>query len=162
MSSEHRRLEEQIELVESQLKQLPKGKLICKRDDKRYKWYYNKDGKQIYIPKKERQFAEKLAARKYLEHLHEDLVHEKMAIEFYIRHHKEGTADKMLTQMPEYQELLKSPIAKCACEWYNVGRHYTAEWHKSPTRQGKNTGEKLWQSYILDTGQWEAQKQQMH
>ena len=80
-------------------KQLPKGKLICKRDDKRYKWYYNKDGKQIYIPKKERKFAEKLAARKYLEHLHEDLLHEKMAIEFYIRHHKEGNADKMLTNV---------------------------------------------------------------
>ena len=78
MCSESRRLEEQIKLIESQLKQLPDGKLICKRNDKRYKWYYNKDGKQIYIPKKERKFAEKLAARKYLEHLHEDLLHEKI------------------------------------------------------------------------------------
>ena len=135
MSSEHRRLEEQIELVESQLKQLPKGKLICKRDDKRYKWYYNKDGKQIYIPKKERQFAEKLAARKYLEHLHEDLVHEKMAIEFYIRHHKEGTADKMLTQMPEYQELLKPHFKVLSEELY--------VWKKSPSNYSKKYPEQL-------------------
>ena len=69
MSLECQRLEEQIKLIESQLKQLPEGKLICKRNETRYKWYCNKDGKQIYIPKKERKLAETLAAKKYLEHL---------------------------------------------------------------------------------------------
>lgn len=66
MCSERKRLEEQIKLIESQLKQLPEGKLICKRNDKRYKWYYNKKGKQVYIPKKNRELAEALAARKCL------------------------------------------------------------------------------------------------
>lgn len=135
MCLESQRLEEQIKLIESQLKQLPEGKLICKRNQKRYKWYYNKDGKQIYISKKDREFAEKLAARKYLEHLYEDLLHEKNAIEFYIRHHKEGNADKMLTQMPEYQELLKSH--------FKVLSEELSEWQKSPNIHSNKYPEQL-------------------
>ncbi len=135
MCLESKRLDEQIELVESQLKQLPEGKLICKRNEKRYKWYCNKDGKQIYIPKKQREFAEKLAARKYLEHLHEDLIHEKNAIEFYIRHHREGKADEMLTQMAEYQELLKPYFKVCSEELY--------EWQQSPYEYSKKYPEQL-------------------
>ncbi len=135
MCLESRRLEEQIKLIESQLKQLPEGKLICKRNEKRYKWYCTKDGKQNYIPKKERKLAEALAARKYLEHLHEDLLHEKMAIEFYIRHHKESNADKMLTQMPEYQELLKPYFKVLSEELY--------EWQKSSDNHSKKYPEQL-------------------
>ena len=135
MCLESRRLEEQIKLIESQLKQLPEGKLICKRNEKRYKWYCTKNGKQIYIPKKERKLAEDLAARKYLEHLHEDLLHEKMAIEFYIRHHKESNADKMLTQMPEYQELLKPYFKVLSEELY--------EWQKSSNNHSKKYPEQL-------------------
>ena len=135
MCSERLRLEEQIKLIESQLKQLPTGKLICKRNETRYKWYNNKDGKQIYIPKKERKLAEKLAARKYLEHLYEDLLHEKKAIEFYIRHHKEGNADKMLTQMPEYQELLKPYFKVLSEELY--------EWQNSPYNHSLKYPEQL-------------------
>lgn len=135
MCSERQRLDEQIKLIESQLKQLPEGKLICKRNEKRYKWYNYAHGKQIYIPKKERKFAEKLAARKYLEHLHEDLLHEKMAIEFYIRHHKEGNADKMLTQMSEYQELLKPYFKVLSEELY--------EWQNSPYNHSLKYPEQL-------------------
>lgn len=124
MCSEKQRLEEQIKLIESQLLQLPDGKLICKRNRRRYKWYCNKDGKQIYIPKKDRKFAECLAAKKYLLHLREDLLHEKNAIEFYIRHHKKGKAEAMLTQMPEYQELLMPYFKVLSDELY--------QWQKSP------------------------------
>ena len=135
MCLEKRRLEEQIKLIESQLRQVPAGKLICKRNATRYKWYCNKDGKQIYIPKKDRKFAEALAAKKYLEHLHEDLIHEKNAIDFYIRHHKEGNAEKMLTQMPEYQELLKP--------YFKVQSEELYEWQKSPYEYNKKYPENL-------------------
>lgn len=135
MCSERRRIEEQMKLIESKLEQLPEGKLICKRNDKRYKWYYNKKGKQVYIPKKNRELAEALAARKYLEHLYEDLLHEKNAIEFYIRHHKEGKAEKMLTQMPEYQELLKPYFKVLSEELY--------EWQKSSNNHSKKYPEQL-------------------
>lgn len=135
MCSEKQRLEEQIKLIESQLLQLPDGKLICKRNRRRYKWYCNKDGKQIYIPKKDRKFAECLAAKKYLLRLREDLLHEKNAIEFYIRHHKEGNADKMLTQMPEYQELLKP--------YFKVSSKILEEWQNSPYDQSMKYPEQL-------------------
>ena len=115
MCSEKRRLEEQIKLIESQLKDFPEGKLICKRNEKRYKWYHNKGGKQIYIPKKKRKLAETLAAKKYLMHLHEDLLHEKNAIDFYLRHHKESDTEKMLTEVSGYQELL-SPYFRVLSE----------------------------------------------
>ena len=59
-----------------------------------------------------------------LEHLHEDLIHEKNAIEFYIRHHRKGKAEEMLTQMSEYQELLKPYFKVLSEELY--------EWQKSP------------------------------
>ena len=120
MNVENRRLDERIKWIESQLEELPEGKLICKRNKTRYKWYCN----QKYISKKDRKLAETLATRKYLEHLHEDLLHEKHAIEFYIRHHKEGSAEKMLTQMPEYQELLKP--------YFKVLSEELHEWQKSP------------------------------
>lgn len=135
MNLERHRLDEQMKLIEAQLEQLPDGKLICKRNEKRYKWYCNKDGKLTYIPKKERKFAEALAAKKYLEHLHEDLLHEKNAIEFYIRHHKEGNAERMLTQMPEYQELLNP--------YFKVQSEELYEWQKSPYDYNKKYSENL-------------------
>ncbi|MBQ8518780.1 MAG: ATPase [Agathobacter sp.] len=110
--------------MEMRLKEFPEGKLICKRNKKRYKWYHTKDGNQIYIPKKNRTLAETLAAKKYLQHLHDDLLHEKNAIDFYLRHHKQGNAEKMLTEMPEYQELL-SP-------YFKVLSQELWEWQKSP------------------------------
>lgn len=124
MCLEKRRLEEQIKVIESQLQGFPEGKLICKRNEKRYKWYHSKEGKQIYIPKKNRKIAEELATKKYLAHLHNDLVHERNAIEFYLRHHKSNEAEKMLTEMPEYQELL-SP-------YFKVLSQELEEWKKSP------------------------------
>lgn len=135
MCLEKQRLEEQIDLIELQLKQFPEGKLICKKNANRYKWYCSKDGKQIYIPKTKRKLAEDLAAKKYLMHLHEDLVHEKNAIEFYIRHHEEGKAEEMLMQMPEYQELLTPHFKVLSEELY--------EWQKSPYNHSLKYPEQL-------------------
>lgn len=124
MCLEKQRLEEQIKLVESQLNEFPEGRIICKRNEKRYKWYHSQNGKLTYISKKGRKLAEQLAAKKYLTHLYEDLIHEKNAIDYYIRHHKEGAAEKMLTQMPEYQELLMPYFKVLSQELY--------EWQNSP------------------------------
>lgn len=124
MCSEKKRLEEQIKRIESRLKEFPEGKLICKRNEKRYKWYCSNEGKQSYIPKKNRKLAETLAAKKYLMHLHEDYIHEKNAIDFYLRHHKDGCAEEMLTKMPEYQELL--------IPYFKVHSQELYEWQNSP------------------------------
>ena len=124
---EKRRLEEQIKQIESQIEHLPEGKIICKRNEKRYKWYHSKNGKLIYIPKKNKKLAEQLAAKKYLMHLHEECTQELNAINYYIRHHKGKKTEEMLTEMSEYQKLLM-PYFKTLSEELD-------EWQKSPYDQ---------------------------
>ena len=106
--SERERLDKQINLLETKLKNFPKGKLICARNENRYKWYRSDGKKSTYLPKKERHLAEQLAEKKYLTLLMEDALQEKQAIEFYLRHHKHnvGKAEQLLTESPGYQELL--------------------------------------------------------
>ena len=77
MCYESQRLEKQIKHLESQIHELPEGKLICAQNDNRWKWYHSDGHKSVYIPKKEQLFAEKLATKKYLSLLSEDLRQEK-------------------------------------------------------------------------------------
>lgn len=120
MQTEHRRLEEQIKSLQSQLKQFPDGKLICARNDDHYKWYHS-DGKvRTYIPKENRHLAEQLAAKKYLTLQLNETIQEKCAIEFYLRHAKTDQNIQKLTEHPEYQKLLSSffkPLSQELTEW---------------------------------------------
>lgn len=122
MLSESKRLDEQIKSLESTISEFPAGKIFCTRNGSRYKWYRSDGHNQIYIPKKNRQLAEQLAAKKYLSLLSEDLLHEKNAIDFYLRHHRStpSQAEHMLTNMPEYQELLSpffQPLSQDLYDW---------------------------------------------
>lgn len=108
MRTEKERLEREIASLKQELQQLPMGKLIYASTGKYRKWYQSDGKHKHYIPKRNRKLAEKLAEKKYLSHLLEDLVAEKRAIEFYLRHHQSdiGKTEQILTAMPEYQELL--------------------------------------------------------
>lgn len=53
--------------LEKQLKNQPQGKLILTHNEGRAKWYVREGGKTIYLPKRYRDKAEKLAYKKYLE-----------------------------------------------------------------------------------------------
>ena len=122
--AEHKRLEERINELERKIDELPDGRLFCVRNGGYYKWYRSDGNKQIYIPKRERTLAEKLAVKKYLSYLVNELKQEKMALEFYFRHHKTELkqSEKMLTDMPEYQELLSSyfsPLSEELKKWMN-------------------------------------------
>ena len=108
MRCERKKLEEQINLLESQINELPKGKLICARNGNRWKWYCSDGHKSVYIPKKEQSFAEILETKKYLSLLCEDLRQEKDAIDYYLRHHKISKAEEVLIEESEYQKLLSS------------------------------------------------------
>ena len=107
---EHKNLEKQIKLLQEQLRSFPKGKLIFTRNKGYYKWYLS-DGKSLtYLPKKQRPLAEKLALKKFLLLELEDAIHEKAALDFYLRHHdnNSGKARKLLAEIPEFQTLLSS------------------------------------------------------
>ena len=120
--AEHQRLDEKINSLKSQIKNFPNGKLICARNGKHYKWYQSDLHNKTYIPKKNRQLAEKLAAKKYSLLLLEELENEKTAIEFYLRHHhkKTGETEKLLISSPEYRKLLEphfKPLSQELTEW---------------------------------------------
>ena len=79
---------------------------------------------KTYIPKKDREVAEKLAIKKYLTLKLEALNQEQTAIQFYLRHHSQdsGKAEDLLREHAGYRELLepyfKSESWRLA-EWAN-------------------------------------------
>ena len=133
MQIEHQRIEEEILSIERQLKDLPEGSLTCARNGGHYKWYYSDGHSQIYIPKRNRVFAEKLATKKYLILKLKELRNEKGAIESYLKKHNENQnlADELLINNSEYQKLLVSnfkPLSRELREWeealYPVNQKY--------------------------------------
>ena len=111
-----------MQSIERQQKKLPEGKLICSHTGKYCKWECSDGKKKTYIPKKDRALAEKLAAKKYLSALWNDLAHEKYAIDLYLRRHfnHKSEVDQLLTGSPEVEKLLSpyfSPLSKELDEW---------------------------------------------
>ena len=124
MLAERNRLDSKIKELQTQIKKFPEGKLFCTKNRQYFKWYITDGKNQTYLPKAKRPLAEKLAAKKYLSLLLEDYIHEKTAIEFYLRHHnpKGRQSDQMLLQCPEYKNLIApyfTPLSQELQEWAN-------------------------------------------
>lgn len=122
MCFESQRLDEQIKVLESKLKEFPEGKLICTRNGNRWKWKWSDGHNSVYLPKKQRRLAEKLAYKRYLSLLCEDMRLEKNAIDYYLRHHKSSKAEDLLINEPEFQKLLSSTFKSQSQEmndWIN-------------------------------------------
>lgn len=125
MRSESNRLASQIKELQSKLKHFPEGKIFCTKNRQYFKWYVTDGKTQTYLPKNQRPLAEKLATKKYLSLLLEDLLHEKRAIDFYLRHHnpKGRLSDDMLLNCPEYKNLIApffKPLSQDLQEWTNA------------------------------------------
>lgn len=107
LSAESRRLEQQINSLQSQLSHYPEGKLLCARNENRCKWYLSDGHSQKYLPKKERKLAEQLAAKKYHTALLNDLQQEKKAVDLYLKYCPQSRqSEKLLTDTSGFQELL--------------------------------------------------------
>lgn len=107
MLEKSKSLEKQIQNAEKQLAKCPSGKLVCAKNGNSIKWYNCVQPKPIYIPKKERHFAEQLAKKKYLELLIKELQKEQTAINFFLRHSlKDNYKHQDLLYTPGYDELL--------------------------------------------------------
>ena len=124
MLEKSKQLEKQMLSIQNKLKKMPEGKLICSHTGPYCKWERSDGHKKTYIPKKDRSLAEKLAAKKYLSALWNDLNHEKYAIDLYLRRHSnyESQVDKLLTDSTEIEKLLSpylSPLSKELEEWKN-------------------------------------------
>lgn len=124
MLKEHQKIEKQVEKLQLQLKHFPDGKLICSRNGKYSKWYRSDGTNKVYIPKNERHLAEQLAFKKYLSLQLKNLLQEKKAIEFYLRHHdvNAGQVEQTLMNLPGFKELLfkhYTPLTQSLAEWMN-------------------------------------------
>lgn len=123
MKHEQMMLDKKISSVKERLKHLPSGKLICSQNGEYQKWYQSDGHKKTYIPKSNKQLAEKLAIKKYLSLLLEDLENEKKAIQSYFRQSTHGKSIQLLTNHSEYQKLLKpyfSPLSEELSNWSNT------------------------------------------
>lgn len=122
---EKKKLEQQINSLQQQINQLPDGKIFCTHYGKYTKWYRNDGETQTYISKKERHLAEQLALKKYLLLQLKNFQHEKLAIEYYLRHHDTNAEQTELSfyNTPAYKELLSpyvKPIPQELFEWENA------------------------------------------
>lgn len=108
----------QIERVRGKLEKMPEGKLICCKGS----WYQSDGHKKVYIKKQDRKLAEKLAAKKYLSALLEDLETEKYAMDLYMRHciQEKSKVDTLIEQSPDLLDLLSpyfAPLSKELDDW---------------------------------------------
>ena len=107
---EYHSLQSQISEIQCKLKEMPEGKLLISRDGKYRKWYVGDGHTKVYIPKKNRLFAEQLAQKKYLMSKLEELLCEKRALDAYLQvyiEHKKHSED-ILPSDSEYAQLLSS------------------------------------------------------
>lgn len=115
-------LEKAIAELQQQLQDLPDGKLLYVQNDKYSKWYQRTDRGIAYIPKKNRELAEKLALKQYLSLQLHDLQQEKLGIDMYLRHcpKGEGEAIRWLEKKNGIRELIGNffkPHAATLDEW---------------------------------------------
>lgn len=102
-------INEEIEDIQKKLETYPPGKLMVSNDRGKYKLYVKQEEKIKYLPKSQYFLAEEMAAKKYLSIQLKNLLQEKRAIRFYLKHHvKESDAATQLLCCPPYQELLSS------------------------------------------------------
>jgi predicted nuclease of restriction endonuclease-like RecB superfamily len=119
-----KQIDQQIQTIDEKLKKAPSANLICAKNGNAYKWYQTDGKNRQYLPKSQRRLAEKLAAKKYLSLLKDDLIREKNAIRLYLKHHNWDIykSDQLLLDNPEYQKLLFphfKPTSKELHEWMN-------------------------------------------
>lgn len=135
---------EQICSLENQLETFPPGKLICCNHNTKTKWYHKNQGKRVYIPKSNRKLAEQLAQKKYLSYLLQDLEKERKALTMYLNHHSNMLqSDSLLTNHPEYQELLPQTHFSLSKE--------ISDWMISPYNKNISHPEALIHKGIADT-----------
>lgn len=137
MLRESQRLEREIKRYREEISKLPKGKLIHVQNGKYHQWHQSDGHIKKLIPKKNKELARKLAIKKFLSYQLEDLVNEKRAIEYYLRHHRDdvGKAESLLSNDSEYRELL-SP-------YFKTKSKVVQEWLQEPFEQNTQYNENL-------------------
>lgn len=123
MIQKKQEISKQLNDIQMSLSEQPSGTLTCARNGMYYKWYQTTDGTTSYLPKDKRELAEKLAVKRYLSCLQEDLRKEQYAIESYLRLHEDLPKAERIMKNPEYAKLLSAhfqPLSQELSEWMNM------------------------------------------
>lgn len=136
-SCQHKELASKLQVLQTTLSKLPDGKLICSKNGDYYKWYKRDSGGLHYIPKSQRILAEQLAEKTYLSLLFEDILHEKKALNAYLKRHSSypEKASALLADSSGFQELLM-PYFHSFPDALHV-------WQNSPYERNTNHPEQL-------------------
>lgn len=118
-------LDKEINSLQTLLASYPPGQLVCSRNGKYYKWYQSCEHSQKYIPKSNRQLAEKLAEKKYLSLRLEDMLNEQNALLSYLKERHVPSQDTFLqlTNADEYQNLFSHsfvPLSQELTYWMSA------------------------------------------
>lgn len=140
MIFELQRLEKEISSIKEQLMNLPEGKLLCAKNGTHVKWYQSDGHIQTYLPKKKRKLAERLALKRYLTALLDYDLHERNAIQMYLKHHHKNLANEMLKASNPFQELL--------IPYFQPEVQKFQDWANSPYEKNEKYPENL----IFETG----------
>jgi hypothetical protein len=117
MLDERRRLEKKIKSLDLEIDQLPEQNFYCTKNGKHFKWYESDNGKSRYIPKKQRKRAERLAKKKYLSLLRQDLILKMKAIDSFLKYqNSEGGLSQQLLEDSGYAELLRPYVETISAE----------------------------------------------
>ena len=122
MLAESKRLKKEINKLNKEISKLPEGKLICTKNGTSFKWYVSINKQLTYIPKKRRNYAQKLAIRRYYVTQLENLSAELRAVKYYLQHSPKDIydADSQLLYRPGYIELLLpyfTPVEDTMNKW---------------------------------------------
>ena len=121
IKKEYDRLQQKILSLEKELSTCPEGKLICCHQKKYSKWYVSDGLKKTYIPKANRQFAEKLALKKFLTAQLQELKLAQRTLKFYLDHHCEETSfTNKLWEDSAFRDLLSpifTPTSETLSKW---------------------------------------------
>ena len=112
-------LDKKMKSLQKNLKKMPSGTLICTKNSKHFKWYHKDTNQYQYIPKSQRDFAEKLAEKTYYSSLFDDMCQEKNALDSYLKKHKDYKSNKLL-QNKDFLSLLSArfkPISEELLVW---------------------------------------------
>lgn len=121
-------LDKHINHLKSELSKLPKGQIVCYPNGKYSRWYLKTDHGLEWIPKKNREFASKLAYRKYLEGKVSDLMHEYEILSSYQKFESNSSKKNFISQS---ETILENPhYAALIGDQMKEHEHKWSEWCK--------------------------------
>lgn len=116
-------LTQQIFKLQHELSKLPEGQIVCYPNGKYSRWYLKTEHGLEWIPKKQHDFAQKLAYKKYLECRIEDLSKDCDIISsMYMQDNKKEvepiiSKTQQLLDNPHYAALLKDQFSPPQSKW---------------------------------------------